>query len=99
MHDKVYTVLLERMARGDETALAALYHLTVEAVYAAAHGALCSQGVASPADEARDVVHWLYLHVWRNAATLDPGAGSAQGLSALAAVQAADRRLGRGTAR
>jgi RNA polymerase sigma-70 factor, ECF subfamily len=56
--------LINRMAAGDQTALSALYELTVAAVYRLVIDVLSSK------EEAHSVVCDTYVAVWRSAATL-----------------------------
>jgi RNA polymerase sigma-70 factor, ECF subfamily len=56
--------LINRMAAGDQTALSALYELTVAAVYRLVIDSLSSK------EEAHSVVCDTYVAVWRSAATL-----------------------------
>jgi RNA polymerase sigma-70 factor, ECF subfamily len=56
--------LINRMAAGDQTALSALYELTVATVYRLVIDVLSSK------EEAHSVVCDTYVAVWRSAATL-----------------------------
>jgi RNA polymerase sigma-70 factor (ECF subfamily) len=56
--------LINRMAAGDQTALSALYELTVAAVYRLVIEVLSSK------EEAHSVVCDTYVAVWRSAASL-----------------------------
>lgn len=61
------------MARGDEAAFAALYDQVADRVYG-----LALRLVRDPA-QAEEVAQEAMLEVWRNAASFEPGRGSAAG--------------------
>lgn len=58
--------LIARMAQGDQSALAELYGRYVRTLLALAHGVLGSR------PEAEDVIHDVFLEVWRHCAEYDP---------------------------
>ena len=58
--------LIARMAQGDQSALAELYGRYVRTLLALAHGIVGSRA------EAEDVIHDVFLEVWRHCAQYDP---------------------------
>ena len=79
-------LLVDRMARGDETALAELYDRHASKVYAAARAV-----VGEPAD-ADEVTTDVFVHAWRSAGAYDASRGTvAAWLFTLARSRSLDR--------
>jgi len=80
------TALLDAIARGDRSALSALYERTSAKLYG-----ICLRLLGSES-EAEDVLQETYVTVWRNAARFDPGkAGAITWLAVVARNKAIDR--------
>jgi RNA polymerase sigma-70 factor, ECF subfamily len=80
------SALLHRMADGDESALAALYHRLSDRVHTIAFWIL------KDADDAEDVVEETFWQAWRTAGRFDPGrASGSTWLLMLARSRALDR--------
>ena len=80
------TALLDAIARGDRSALSALYERTSAKLYG-----ICLRLLGSDA-EAEDVLQETYVTVWRNAARFDPHkAGAITWLAVVARNKAIDR--------
>jgi RNA polymerase sigma-70 factor (ECF subfamily) len=65
------TALIRRMAGGDRDALAELYDSLSRPLYSTA------RHILNDASEAQDVVHDVFLALWKNAATFDSSRGAA----------------------
>jgi RNA polymerase sigma-70 factor (ECF subfamily) len=65
------TVLIHRMAGGDKDALAELYDSLARPLYSTA------KFILGDASEAQDVVHDVFLALWRNAGSFDSSRGAA----------------------
>jgi RNA polymerase sigma-70 factor (ECF subfamily) len=85
-HDKEPAELLGAIARGDKTALSALYRLTASRLYG-----ICLHMLRNEA-EAEDALQDIYVTVWRKAALFDSAKASGQTwLGVLARNKAVDR--------
>lgn len=67
---RVYAALLNSMARGDKAALGRLYDLLAKPLYSLAHRVL------GDPTEAQDVVHDVFLQLWKTSETYDANRGS-----------------------
>jgi RNA polymerase sigma-70 factor (ECF subfamily) len=65
------SALIRRMAGGDRNALAELYDSFSKPLYSTA------KYILNDASEAQDVVHDVFLSLWKNAATFDSSRGAA----------------------
>jgi len=68
---KANTMLIRRMAGGDKDALAELYDNLSRPLYSTA------KYILNDASEAQDVVHDVFLSLWKNAASFDSSRGAA----------------------
>jgi RNA polymerase sigma-70 factor, ECF subfamily len=69
--DSANTALFRRMAGGDKDALAELYGSLSRPLYSTA------RHILNDASEAQDVVHDVFLALWKNAASFDSNRGAA----------------------
>lgn len=87
MEHETDEAILQRVARGDETALAALYDRLAPLLFAIARRILGDDR------EARDALHDGFLHLWENAADRDPARSNAFYWSVMAFRSSAIDRL------